>query len=67
MPKPPAKSQSRKPDDQSIESWYRSEVCGKLGHTHGSMGELDCVIETLALAQQWRRNAGDGFPVAAEG
>jgi hypothetical protein len=38
-----AKQDSRDPLD-----WYRSEICGKHGHTHGATGEWDCLVGTLA-------------------
>ena len=58
------KSKPAKSQDGDIEAWYRQEVCGRLGHTHGLPGEFDCLIETLALARQWRRHSDDGaaFP-----
>lgn len=28
--------------------WYRREVCLREGHTHGDVGELDCLLMRLA-------------------
>lgn len=36
--------------------WYRREICQRFGHTHGEEGELDCALEMLNLAREWRRD-----------
>ena len=45
-----------RPAEEDAGEWYRREVCQRFGHTHGTEGELECAVETLARAKQWHRD-----------
>lgn len=48
----------RPPIDPAVTSaaltWYRRNVCRQLGHDHGEPGELDCIINALAVLRTHR-------------
>lgn len=45
-----------RPVEEDAGDWYRREVCQRFGHTHGAQGELECAVETLTRAKEWRRD-----------
>lgn len=44
-------TQQASPQTDPALSWFRRQFCSRHGHTHGPDGELDCLLNHLALAR----------------